>query len=319
MKLGIALAMFDLETGRPLRLAEMAEVARHAEALGFDSIWVMDHFWLVNVGPRTGGHDPLLTLTYIAARTERIALGTLVVCNSFRNVGQLSREVAALSDAAENRLILGLGCGWEEEEHTAFGFPFSHRVDRLEETLRVLPALLCGERQDLDGAQIQLRGANVLTTAPAPPLWVAAFGPRLLQLTGRFASGWNSAWHGPDTTRFAREVAALRAEVQRAGRDPGDFTISAGLWMLPVAGEDLISAEKRATSLKPANAPANWPQPLRERAVTGTVEDMARVVQDYVRLGASHIILNLSVTPFSRFDPSYIERAAALLPVVKGA
>jgi hypothetical protein len=64
MKLGIALPMFDLETGRPLRRPEMAAVARPAEALGFDSVWAMDHFWLLNVAPRTGGHDPLLSLTY---------------------------------------------------------------------------------------------------------------------------------------------------------------------------------------------------------------------------------------------------------------
>jgi FMNH2-dependent dimethyl sulfone monooxygenase len=216
--------MFDLETGRPMRLSDLAEFAQHAEALGYDSVWAMDHFWLENVGRRTGGHEPMLALAYVAARTERITLGTLVICNSFRNPGQLARETAALTDGAEDRLILGMGCGWEESEHDAFGFSFTHRVDRLEETLTVLPALLRGQSRDYEGSHVQLHGANVLTSASAPPVWVAAFGPRLLRLTARFGDGWNSSWHGPDTTRFARELAALRAELQTAGRDPRDAT-----------------------------------------------------------------------------------------------
>jgi hypothetical protein len=89
--------------------------------------------------------------------------------------------------------------------------------------------------------------------------------------------------------------------------------------MLPVAGEDLASAEHRAESLKPADAPDSWPSPVRDRAVTGTVDHLAHVVEEYARLGASHIILNLSVTPFSSFDPSYIDRAAEILRVVKGS
>jgi alkanesulfonate monooxygenase SsuD/methylene tetrahydromethanopterin reductase-like flavin-dependent oxidoreductase (luciferase family) len=318
VKFGIALPMYDLESGRTLRLAEMADFAQRAESLGYDSIWAMDHIWLENVGRRTGGHDPLVILAYLAARTTRITLGTLVVCNSFRNVGQLARETAALADAAEDRLILGLGCGWGEEEHHAFGFRFDHRVDRLEETLTVLPALLAGQRQDIEGSQVQLRGANVLTTAAAPPLWIAAFGPRLLGLAGRFADGWNTAWHGPDTARFEREVGALRAAIEQAGRNPDHVTVSVGLWMLPAADEELDHAERRALSIKPANAPASWPDPLRERAVTGTVDQVAGVVEEYVRLGAKHIIVNPSVSPFSHFDSSYIERAAEVLRKVKG-
>lgn len=319
IKVGIALPMFDLETGRPLRLAEMADIACHAEDLGYDSVWVMDHFWLENVGRRTGGHDPLMSLAYITARTERLALGTLVICNSFRNPGQLARETAALADAAPDRVILGIGCGWEESEHDAFGYSFKRRVDRLEDTLSVLADLMRGESRDFEGSQVRLRGANVMTSAPAPPVWVAAFGPRLLRLAGRFADGWNSSWHGPDTSRFAREVAALRDAIKQAGRDPNEVAISVGLWMLPVAGDDLDKADTRAESLKPDDAPESWPSPVRECAVTGTVDDMARVVEEYVRLGARHVILNLSVTPFSLFDPSYVDRAAKLLPMIKGS
>ena len=259
MKLGLALPMFDLETGRSLQLSQMADIAAHAEDLGFDSAWVMDHFWLENVGrpgvPRVGGHDPLVSLAYIAARTEKITLGTLVVCNTFRVTGQLAREVAALADAAPDRLILGLGAGWGESEHDAFGYSFVHRVDRLEETLTALPRLLAGGKVDLHGSQVKLKAADVLVTAPSPPIWLSAFSPRMFGLTGQYAKGWNSAWHGPDTTRFKHELAALRLQLENAGRTDSDFTVSVGLWMLPVAGEELEQASRRADNLKPDPTP----------------------------------------------------------------
>jgi alkanesulfonate monooxygenase SsuD/methylene tetrahydromethanopterin reductase-like flavin-dependent oxidoreductase (luciferase family) len=319
MKIGLSLPMFDLETGAPLRLSELAQFAQHAEEIGFDSVWVMDHFWLENVGRRAGGYDPMMSLAYVAARTERITLGTLVICNSFRNVGQLAREVAALADAADGRLILGIGCGWEESEHDAFGFPFKRRVDLLEETLTVLPELMAGKGTTYAGTQIQLRDANVITGASGPPLWLAAFGPRLIRLTSRFADGWNTAWHGPDTTTFEREYAALSAGLSSSGRDPRDVTISVGLWMLPVSGEDLEQAELRAESLKPADAPTSWPSPVRQRTLTGTTEELANAVRRYAALGAGHIILNLSVSPFSLFDPTYIDRAAQVVRAIRNS
>jgi alkanesulfonate monooxygenase SsuD/methylene tetrahydromethanopterin reductase-like flavin-dependent oxidoreductase (luciferase family) len=298
-------------------LKEVANFAGQAEALGFDSVWVMDHFWLENVGRpamrRVGGHDPFVTLAYIAARTDRITLGTLVVCNTFRNPGQLAREAAGLADAADGRLILGLGAGWGEDEHEAFGYSFDHRVSRLEETLQVLPSLLRGQSCRLNGQQIRLRSADILTTAPAPPIWLSAFSPRMFDLTARYASGWNSAWHGPDTSRFERELDSLAAARERAHRSRKEVEISVGLWVLPVDGNQLKAAAARAEALKPRITPDGWPSPARERTVNGSNDQIASVVKTYARLGADHVILNMSVTPFSLFDTSYIDRAAALI------
>ena len=319
MKLGVALPVFDLETKRTLGLAELAAFARRAEDLGFDSAWVMDHYWLDNVGGVTGGHDPFVTLAYVAGRTEAITLGTLVACNGFRSVGQLAREAVALADAAPGRVVLGLGSGWEESEFDAFGYRFGHRVSRLEDSLQVLPALLDGERVTFDGRYVRLRDAFVLRTAPTPPVWVAAFTPRLLGLAGRYAAGWNTAWHGPDPqARFTRELGALREAIAAAGREPAELTISVGLWLMPVAGNELELAERRASSLKREDAPTNWPQPLALRTVTGEPDELERVVRSYVEAGADHVILNLSVTPFSLFDPSYLERAAVLVERLRG-
>src|SRR3954464_1276094 len=227
-----------MENGRTLRLDEVAVAEEEGERLGFDSVWLMDHFWLERGGRRVGGHDPLVVAAYLAARTRRIALGFLVLCSPFRPVGQLGREAAALADAAQGRLILGLGCGWSQPEFDAFAYPFERLVGRFEETLRVLPPLLRGESVDFDGEFVQLENATLLTTAPAPPLWVAAFGPRMLRLTAGHADGWNGGWHGPDTAAFESLLAELRGTLGDRRR----VEISTGIWALPVEGEELRAA-----------------------------------------------------------------------------
>jgi alkanesulfonate monooxygenase SsuD/methylene tetrahydromethanopterin reductase-like flavin-dependent oxidoreductase (luciferase family) len=301
MRVGLALPMYELESGRTLRLAELAAAAEEAERLGFDSVWLMDHFWLGPPERRSGGHDPLVAAAYVAARTSRVALGFLVLCNPFRPVGQLAREAAALADAAPGRVLLGLGAGWSQPEFDAFGYPFERLVTRLEETLQTLPALLRGERVDLDGAFARLRDATVLTTAPAPPVWVAAFGPRMLGLAARYADGWNTAWHGQDTARFRRELDRLRAALDEADRDPAEVEVSAALLALPLAG----------TKLRAAQARAEWPD-----AIAGGPEELADALAGYGDAGADHAILNLSPRPFSLFDAALAEQAAAALPLL---
>jgi alkanesulfonate monooxygenase SsuD/methylene tetrahydromethanopterin reductase-like flavin-dependent oxidoreductase (luciferase family) len=166
---------------------------------------------------------------------------------------------------------------------------------------------------------VTVRDAWLVTSdVPPPELWMAAFGPRMLGLTARHASGWNTAWHGPDTSRFRGELAALREACTAAGRDPGEIEISAGLWMVPLEGEELDAAEERAAALYGAHADTSWPAPMRERMHTGSLEQLAAGIRAYADAGAEHVILNLSVTPFTLFDRSYLERAAPLVELVKG-
>jgi alkanesulfonate monooxygenase SsuD/methylene tetrahydromethanopterin reductase-like flavin-dependent oxidoreductase (luciferase family) len=224
----------------------------------------------------------------------------------------------ALADAAPGRFTLGLGCGWEESEFAAFDHAWDHRVSRLEETLGALPGLLRGERVSAEGRYVTVRDAWLVTSdVPPPELWMAAFGPRMLGLTARYASGWNTAWHGPDTSRFTGELAALREACSAAGRDPSEIEVSAGLWMVPLEGAELEAAEERAAALYGAHADTSWPAPMRERMHTGSLEQLAAGIRAYADAGAEHVILNLSVTPFTLFDGSYLERAAPLVELVR--
>lgn len=307
MEVGIGLPGYRLETGELLSLSELGDLAARAEELGFASAWVMDHIWVQGAsGRRISAHEPMVTLAYIAARTTRIQLGVLVLCNTFRHPGQLAREAAALADAAPGRFVLGIGAGWHEPEYRAFGFPYDHRVSRLKETLRVLRPLLDGERVDLTGRHLALTDAQVLTSQPAPPIWVAGQGPRMLGLTARYADGTNTGWLGPDPARFADFLARLRA----AGPLRPGFVTSVGLLALPVDGAERAAVLERAAP----HGGGFWrPERADEMAVIGGPERLAAVLRDYRDAGADHAILNLAIAPAAEMDSSYLERAAPAL------
>jgi alkanesulfonate monooxygenase SsuD/methylene tetrahydromethanopterin reductase-like flavin-dependent oxidoreductase (luciferase family) len=291
LKVGLALPTVDIRTRRPTTLADLAQRARAAEQAGFDSVWVMDHFWSDRPEGRRGAHEPMVTLAYLAARTDRLRIGPLVACNSFRHPGQLGREALALADASGGRFILGLGAGWYRPEYDAFGLPFDHRVSRLEESLTLLPPLLRGERVSYEGIYLRLRDASLVSTTEPPPLWVAAGGPRMLELTARFANGWNSAWYGPDTSDFRGTLEELRAAMAAVGRPEGEIEISVGLFVLP----------------DPAAEPDDG------RAVVGGPERVAECLRAYGDAGADLAIVSLARNPFVELDPSYPAKMAEAL------
>ena len=286
LRIGLALPAYDTDRSAPTTLARLAEYAIQAEQLGYDSVWLMDHFWVEREHGREAGHDPLVALAYIAARVPRIQLGTLVACNSFRYAGQLAREAAALADASGGRFILGLGAGWHEPEYTAFGLPFTEKVGRLAETLEALPGLLRGERVTLSERHLQLRDANVMVSTPPPPIWIAASGPRMLQLTARYADGWNAAWFGADPSPFRRRVEELWAAMDAYGRPRDAIEISAGLFVVPGRPDNRVSAV----------------------TLCGEVDEIAAGLRAYEKAGAQHVVLSLATVPFNFSIPTSLNR-----------
>jgi len=305
MRVGVTIAAGDLAPRRPRSFGEMVEDAVEAERLGYDSVWVMDHFLVERDGSRSpAGPDPMTLLAYIAARTERIQLGTLVACAAFRPPAQLAREAKALQEASGGRLLLGVGAGWHQPEFDAFGFPFDHLVGRFEEYLEVLCGLLGEGPRDFEGRYQRLRQGQVFGP-PVPPPWVAAFGPRMLALTGRLAGGWNSAWHGAGTQTFATGLAAVEAALAAAGRSRSELVASAGVFAVPLEGAELAEAELK---LAQAGQPG-----LGERAVSGSAVAVAEALRGYARAGCEHLVLNFSPSPFRSLTPGLAARLAPLL------
>jgi alkanesulfonate monooxygenase SsuD/methylene tetrahydromethanopterin reductase-like flavin-dependent oxidoreductase (luciferase family) len=242
----------------------------------------------------------------------------MALSNLIRPVGQLARESLALADASNGRAILGITSGWGTEEYTAFGNSTQRSVSRFAETLKVLPRLLEGEKVDFDGEFLHFARAHLFPTTARPPIWVAAFGPRMISLAARYADGWNSAWHGISTSRFEDELALLRASLAEIGRADSTLTITAGLRAIPLTGDELAEAGERAERLTPKSDPPWWATPIRTETLTGTAEEMASAALKFVDLGADHLIIAPTISPYALFDTSFIERCAAMLPLLTG-
>lgn len=240
MKYGASVQVWQPDAGMR-HVRQVVDDIERAEQLGYDSAWVMDHIFIEREGGRATGHDPLVMLANAAARTSRIRLGPLVLGGPFRPVWQTAREAAALADASDGRFILGLGAGWHQPEFDAFDIPFDHLVGRLEEQVSVLKDLLDGQRVTLQGKYNTLTDGETPVTAPAPPIWIAGQGPRMLRLIARCADGWNIAWgNSPDLSWMSDTLTALRGELEAAGREPGSLTTSVGINIAPGLPDDQV-------------------------------------------------------------------------------
>jgi alkanesulfonate monooxygenase SsuD/methylene tetrahydromethanopterin reductase-like flavin-dependent oxidoreductase (luciferase family) len=215
--------------GRTPTWKEILQFARRADAIGVDSIWVFDHMFSNEPGtPPRGLHKAWSLQSALAASTERVELGQLVMCTSFRNPALLAKMAATADEISDGRLILGLGAGWHDQEYRAFGYPIDHRVSRFEEAIAIIMPLLRGETVTVSGNFYTVSDAVIL---PKPtrhiPVLVAGKGPRILRLTARHADAWNTAWFGLPDHRLHAQLTAFRCSAgQRGSRRQLDSTDS---------------------------------------------------------------------------------------------
>ncbi|HEV2072727.1 MAG TPA: LLM class flavin-dependent oxidoreductase [Thermomicrobiales bacterium] len=283
MDIGLILPLAEDESGTAPSWAELRAAAVQAEGLGFDSVWVYDHLLHRFEGhPTVGFWEAWTMLTAIAASTTRVQLGTTVLCAGFRNPALLAKMAETLDEVSGGRLILGLGAGWHEPEFDAFGMPFDHRVSRFEEALQVIRPLLHERKVDFRGTYHRAELCEVRPHGPREggvPILVAAFAPRMLRLTARYADQWTTDWLGP-VSKVKEEIGKVRAACEAEGRDPATLTITGGV---TVAYPDL------------GNLPA-W-MSTSDSYLTGDAEGLAAQLISYRDLGVDHILTNLY--PFS--------------------
>ena len=171
LKVGLMLPDTELEMGGgSARWNDLLRMAQLAEEMGFDSIWVSDHliFRFEDKAPQ-GVWECWSLLAALAAVTQRVELGPLVSCTSFRNPALLAKIADTIDEISGGRLILGLGAGWHEPEYTAFGYPFDHRVSRFAEAMAIIHGLLRHGQVDLDGTYYQARDCELRPRGPRPP------------------------------------------------------------------------------------------------------------------------------------------------------
>ena len=232
MKIGLQITAFDWPGGTPAIGPTLARIVRQADDLGFDSIWVMDHFFQI----RSVGHveDPMLegwtTLGYIAAHTSHVRLGLMVGGVHYRAPGLWVKAATTLDVLSGGRAWLGIGAAWNEKESRALGFTFPPLVDRfemLEETLRISHAMFDGERGSeaaFQGRQFQaerLLNSPQSISRPRVPIMVGGGGERkTLRLVAQYADACN-VFGSPEA--IARKYDILRQHCETVGRDPDEI------------------------------------------------------------------------------------------------
>ncbi|GLW70778.1 LLM class F420-dependent oxidoreductase [Kitasatospora phosalacinea] len=279
------------EPQRGADYATLLAVARCAEDLGFDGFFRSDHFLRVAPGsPLPGPTDAWTTLAGLARETSRITLGTLMTAATFRPPGVLAVQVAQVDAMSGGRVELGLGAGWFEREHEAFGIPFpGGRFERLAEQLEVLTGLWAtpvGETFSHEGPAYRLVECPAL---PKPvrgrvPLILGGRGPRRTpQLAGRFADEFNLPFGTPE--ECAEQYGRVRAAVAAAGRDPDALVYSAALTLC--AGRDAAEVARRAAAI------GRGERELRESGLAGTPSELLERLERYRAAGASRVYLQV--------------------------
>ena len=272
-------------------------MARTAEEVGFDSVWVGDHLLYRDDGrAERGPWEAWTLLAGLAVATERVRLGPLVACAGFHQPAMLAKMAATVDEISRGRLVLGLGAGWNRTEFDAFGVPFDHRVSRFEEAFEVIRRLLAGERVTCHGRYCRVDDAVLLPTpARRPQLMVGSAGPRVLSIALPHVDIWNTwfDWYGNTPEGFAARNAEIDAAVVRAGRARHEIERSACV---------RVVLDRRA-----AERPVDDDIPPLE----GSMEQIATGLREMRAAGADETIL--VVTPITEGSIRRLGEVIALL------
>ena len=272
----------------------LLRVARATEDLGFDAFFRSDHYLKMDdVSGLPGPTDAWATLAALAVETSRIRLGTLMSAATFRLSGPLAITVAQVDQMSGGRVELGLGAGWFETEHAAYGIPFpslGERFDILEEQLAVITGLWGtaeGETFSFDGAHYRVTDSPALpkpAQRPRPPVVLGGAGARRTpRLAARFADEFNVPFHSvPDS---AAGFARVREACEAAGRYPATMIYSVAQTVC--CGKDEAEFRRRAAAI------GREPADMREHGLGGTPGEVAAKIAEYAEIGAERVYLQV--------------------------
>ena len=285
---GIGIQLPEVERFVPW--PEYAAMARRAEAVGFDSLWVGDHL-LYDLPDPAGGAGAIqrgpwevwTSLAAIAAVTSRILIGPFVASTSFHAPAMLAKQAATVDAISGGRLIAALGAGWNEREYTAFGFPYDNRVSRFEEAFTIIRTLLREHRIDFAGRFYRVEN-GVLDPPPArpggPPLMLGSVSDRMLRIGLPHIDSWNVWWslYGNTPQGFAEVRERVEQVCREVGRDPAEVEATAAVYVQLEGGLGLVMGDHRGRTMLP---------------VRGGVDELAEQIRAFADVGAAHVQLVL--------------------------
>ena len=271
----------------------VAALATTAEEAGFDSVWVMDHFYQL---PALGGPDQPMLEAYtllgaLAARTQRVQLGTLVTGVTYRNPAILAKIVTTLDIISRGRAILGIGAAWYDVEHQGLGVDFPAdrvRLDMLEEAVQVCRAMFTGDDVSFSGGHYRLDHARNVpppVQARGPQIMIGGGGEkRTLRLVARYADKCNVTG---DVATLARKISVLRRHCADVGRDPAEVAVT---WMTPLilttSAENTAEVRQMLTAAAAAEETAGF--------TVGQPHEIPAMVADHIEAGADEVIFSFA-------------------------
>ncbi|MCZ6852542.1 MAG: TIGR03560 family F420-dependent LLM class oxidoreductase [Gammaproteobacteria bacterium] len=255
------------------------KLAQHVEQTGWDGIWYADHFMANAPDTSTPCTESWTTLAAIGAMVPRLRLGTLVMGNTYRHPAVVAKMAATLDHISGGRTVLGLGSGWQENEHIQYGIPFytvGERLARLDEACQVIKLLFNEKKSNFDGRFYQLKDASL---EPKPlqnplPLLIGGGGEKVtLKITAKYADEWN-VWGNVATLRAKMEI--LDEHCASVGRDPREIKRTA-VALLFLSEDEKFLEKTRNSNLGRAN-------------IIGTPEEVKNIVAEYEDIGVDELI-----------------------------
>jgi probable F420-dependent oxidoreductase len=278
-KIGVQLP----EVERFVPWPEVIRMARAAEDVGFDSIWLGDHLlYDLPTGPR-GPWEVWTSLAALAAVTSRVEIGPLVASTSFHAPAMLAKQAATVDAISGGRLILGLGAGWNRREYSAFGFAYDHRVSRFAEAFTIISTLLREGRIDFAGEYYRVEDCIIdppPVRAGGPPLMLGSVGPRMLEIGLPRVDAWNVWWsqYGNAPEGLAEIRDRVDEAAAAAGREPGAVAATAAVFVQFPGGGGRVMGDYDSRPVEP---------------VRGSNREIAEQLQGFAAVGATHLQLVL--------------------------
>ena len=292
--------------------ADLRGVWKLIDEAGYDTAWLFDHFYPILADPAGPCFEGWTALTGLAEETKNVEAGVLVTGNTYRHPAVLAKMGAALDHIIAGRLIMGIGAGWFELEHNAYGIPFytpGERIRRLDEAVAIIKSMWTAEKTTMQGRYYQVLEARCEpkpVRKPHPPFMIGGAGEKLtLRVVAKHADIWNT-FGSPSV--FRSKIAVLRDHCNSVGRNVDEIEISwAGL--AAVCGS---AAERDALLAPAAKAWGQSNEQMAEASLVGSTDEVLRRLEEFQKAGVTHFIM-LMAPPFKhdqirRFADTIIAR-----------
>lgn len=272
---------FSLWPGMSRPWQDVLEGAEYAERTGWHGVWFADHFMPNGDDVSTPVRESFAVLTGLAARTERVRIGSMVLGNTYRHPAVVAKQAATVAEISGGRFVLGVGAGWQVNEHEAYGIelpPVPELLARFDEACQVLTSLVMQERTDFAGKYYQLTDAPLEPKPAKLPLLIGGAGEKVtLRIVAKYADEWNH-WGLPETA--VHKGAVFREHCERVGRDPASVRRSTQAMIEILVPGDTEAAQRR-DRLQAAGRPT----------VIGTAAEVLDTVGRYAEAGIDEFLV----------------------------